>query len=67
MNDKDTQILEEIIIALHSKGYDPHEQLYGYVKTGNDLYITRKNNAREKIKLIDILKLKEYLEHKNNI
>jgi len=66
MNDEEKQILDEIITALQSNGYEPHEQLYGYAKTGNDLYITRKNNAREKIRLIDILKLKEYLGRENN-
>lgn len=66
MNETEKQVLKEVIIALHSKGYDPYAQIYGYVKTGNDLYITRKNNAREKIRLIDILKLKEYLERENN-
>lgn len=26
--------LEEIVSALHEKGYEPYEQIYGYLKTG---------------------------------
>ena len=35
---------------------EPYEQIYGYVQTGNDTYITRHGNARDKIKLLDIEK-----------
>lgn len=35
-----------------------YEQIYGYVQTGNETYITRHGNAREKIKLLDNSKLK---------
>ncbi|MBQ8767867.1 MAG: IreB family regulatory phosphoprotein, partial [Clostridia bacterium] len=35
MNDEEKQILNEVIAALQSKGYDPYGQIYGYVKTGN--------------------------------
>ena len=51
-------ILGEIISSLEEKGYEPYEQIYGYVQTGNETYITRHGNAREKIKLLDNSKLK---------
>ena len=52
MNDEEKQILNEVIAALQSKGYDPYGQIYGYVKTGNDLYITSKDDAPNKIKQV---------------
>ena len=51
-------LLDEVISSLEEKGYEPYEQIYGYVQTGNDIYITRHGNAREKIKLLDNSKLK---------
>lgn len=55
--------LHEIITALKSKGYSPYEQILGYLKTGSDTYITRHNDARNKIKSLDRTKLKEYIEN----
>lgn len=54
--------LQEIIIALKLKGYSPYEQIFGYLKTGLDTYITRYNDARNKIKSLDKTKLTEYIE-----
>ena len=51
-------ILDEVVSSLEEKGYEPNEQIYGYVQTGNETYITRHGNAREKIKLLDNSKLK---------
>ena len=44
-------------------GYNPYEQLWGYVATGNESYITRQGNAREIIKEIDIELIKNYLKY----
>ena len=62
MNDDEKQILKEVIAALQSKGYDPYGQIYGYVKTGNDLYITSKDDARNKIKKVSDAVLAQYLK-----
>lgn len=62
MNDEEKQILNEVIAALQSKGYDPYGQIYGYVKTGNDLYITSKDDARNKIKQVSDAALEQYLK-----
>lgn len=45
--------MEQIVKALKDAGYDPYTQLYGYVETGDDTYITRKGNARDKIGDLD--------------
>lgn len=55
--------LQEIVIALKAKGYSPYEQILGYLKTGVDTYITRHDDARNKIKSLDKTKLKEYFEN----
>lgn len=52
----------EIIQLIKEAGFDPYCQLYGYVLNGKPEYITRNGNAREKIKTLNWLKLKEYVE-----
>lgn len=54
--------LEEIVQAIQDAGYDPYAQLYGYVSRGKEEYITRNGNARERIKQVNWLKLKEFVE-----
>ena len=56
------KVVEEIIQAIKKAGYDPYAQLYGYVTKGKEEYITRANGAREKIKQLSWLKLKEFVE-----
>lgn len=53
--------IEEIVASVKAAGYDPYEQLLGYVSTGKEEYITRARGAREKIKKLDSLKVKEYV------
>ena len=54
--------MEEIVRAIKEAGYEPYDQLYGYVTKGKEEYITRKGNAREKIKQLNWLAVKEYVE-----
>lgn len=54
--------MEEIIASIKEAGYEPYDQLYGYITTGKDEYITRIGNAREKIKQLNWLAVKEYVE-----
>lgn len=63
MESKDT--LEYIISCIEKSGNDPRSQIYGYLTTGNELYITRHGNARELIKTIDVSVLAEYTTKKN--
>ena len=47
------QILREIYVALSEKGYDPINQIVGYLLTEDPTYITTHNNARSLIRRID--------------
>ena len=42
-------VLNEVIVTLKENGYNPTNQLVGYLSTGDLCYITSKGNAREKI------------------
>ena len=55
-------ILERIVQALNEAGLDPYAQLYGYCKTGNEMYITRNGNARELIRDLEEQDIAKYLE-----
>lgn len=59
MENKDT--LEYIISCIEKSGNDPRSQIYGYVTTGNECYITRVGNARDLIKSINKQVLTQYL------
>ena len=56
------ETMEEIVRAIAEAGYDPYDQLYGYVTKGKEEFITRNGNAREKIKQLNRLEVKEYVE-----
>jgi len=47
------QNIEYIVAILHEAGYNPYEQLYAYLHTGNDAYITRKGDARSLVSELD--------------
>ena len=53
-----------IIALLKEAGYEPYTQLQSYVSLGNDSYITRHGNARDRIKELDFQDIKEYLDGK---
>ena len=66
MDDKMIQMnMEKIIAALKEAGYDPYEQFVGYLQTGQEYYITRRNGARDMVRLIDKEQIKKYIT--NNI
>lgn len=44
-----SQILEEVYIALTEKGYNPINQIVGYIMSGDPTYITSHKNARSLI------------------
>lgn len=54
--------MEPIAKAIREAGFDPYAQLYGYVETGNIMYITRRDNARERITELSIEEIKRYLK-----
>lgn len=47
------QVVAEVYEALKEKGYDPVNQLVGYIMSGDPTYITSHNNARSMIRRID--------------
>lgn len=61
-------ILEIVFKALKEKGYNPVNQIVGYVMSGDPTYITSYNGARslvmkvERDELVEEL-LKAYIEH----
>ncbi|MBR0490422.1 MAG: IreB family regulatory phosphoprotein [Clostridia bacterium] len=55
------EILREVYEALVEKGYNPINQLVGYILSGDPTYITSHNNARNKIRTIERDELLEKL------
>ena len=61
--------LEYIINCISETGFDPAGQIYGYMQTKDDKYITRNGNARDLIKFIDPAELENFVAQvalKNN-
>lgn len=46
-------ILKEVYYALQEKGYNPINQIVGYILSGDPTYITSHNNARNLIRKIE--------------
>lgn len=47
------EVLRQVYVALEAKGYQPLNQLVGYILSGDPAYITSYNNARALIKKFD--------------
>lgn len=54
--------MEHIVDSIRTAGYEPYDQLYGYLKTGDETYITRTGDARSLIKALDRRLLQCYIE-----
>ena len=52
-NVKAKEILKEVHQALVEKGYNPINQIVGYILSGDPTYITSHNDARNKIRLVE--------------
>lgn len=66
---KTSDVLKEVYEALKEKGYNPINQLVGYILSGDPTYITNYKNARSMIRKLErdeILEelLKSYLGEK---
>lgn len=46
-------ILEQVYLALKEKGYNPVNQIVGYIMSGDPTYITSHKDARNKIRTIE--------------
>ena len=55
------EILGQVYEALKHKGYDPINQLVGYLLSGDPVYITSHNNARALIRKLERHELLEEL------
>ena len=62
METKFVATMEDIVVSIKAAGYDPYEQLLGYISTGKEEYITRTGDAREKVKKLNWLMVEEYVE-----
>ncbi len=47
------QVLEQVYKALTEKGYNPVNQIVGYIMSGDPTYITSHNNARSLIMRVE--------------
>ena len=45
--------MREIVSAIRAVGLDPYSQLAGYLRTGDDAYITQYENAKMKIRFLE--------------
>ena len=52
-NTKTKEILKEVYEALVEKGYNPINQIVGYILSGDPTYITSHRDARNKIRTIE--------------
>ena len=54
-------ILNEVYVALKERGYNPNNQIIGYLISGDPGYISSYKDARSKIQEIDRAKIVEIL------
>jgi uncharacterized protein (UPF0297 family) len=65
-----SMIFEDVYHALKEKGYNPINQIVGYLLSGDPTYITSHNDARSNIRRIERDELIEelvrsYVKHRN--
>ena len=56
------EILSHVADSIRETGNDPHDQLLGYITTGDVTYITRRNNARKLIQSVDMTAISRYMK-----
>ena len=47
------ETLMDVYVALQEKGYNPINQIVGYIMSGDPTYITSHNGARNKIRKLE--------------
>ncbi len=55
------RILKEVYLSLEERGYNPNNQIVGYLISGDPGYISSYQDARNKIQEIDRAKIVEIL------
>ena len=58
--------MEYIIQAMREKGYNPYQQLRGYLLANEPGYITRHKNVRARIVELDSEQVRKYIEEVKN-
>lgn len=58
-------VLQEVFLSLKEKGYDPINQMVGYLMSGDPGYISSYKDARKKIVSIDRSRVLEFLLRKS--
>jgi len=67
LEERTKEVLNDVYEALRSKGYNPINQMVGYLLSGDPTYITSHDNARSEIRsierdeIIEVI-LKSYLD-----
>ena len=56
-------LMERIVTAIQDAGYVPYDQLTAFLRTGDDRYITRRDNERVLIWEVDQTELQNYLNY----
>ncbi len=59
--DKASDVIMRVYAAMEEKGYDPVNQIVGYLISGDPTYITSYNNARYLIRMLERDELLEEL------
>lgn len=52
-NDRVKNVIKTVYEALREKGYNPENQIVGYIMSGDPTYITNHNNARSMIMKVE--------------
>ena len=55
--------MEDICAAIRKSGMEPYDQLYGYIAKGKAEYITRIDNARERIQALNWDMVRNYVKN----
>ena len=53
-----------VIVALSDAGYDPYAQLTGFIQTGDETFITRRNDARAIVSSLDREMVARYVKER---
>ena len=54
--------MDHIVVALRERGYDPYEQLTGYVTENEPTYITSHKGARQLIVTLNMDRVKRFVK-----
>ena len=52
-SNKTKEVIKEVYLALTEKGYNPINQIVGYILSGDPTYITSHKNARNLIRQVE--------------